>query len=240
MDAQGDLPGVLQRTGGLPPSAFLSSQIEPLTDIGIPPESFWINSLEENYIQGLPDTPAFDSSLPDPSTFDWSSYDFYASDGTSLSPLDSFQVNNGSQFGQTPTVQMSMAIETSREGQPPMPFDCSETTQDISLTTSELLGVQDADQGEQQSSFKKGKRLRISEKVKTVLDEHFQSQPYPDNDNVSALANMTNMTIQQVKNWFTNTRTRRMKKSTVPQSVVKLLQMLTEFSRRTTAHSFRR
>lgn len=55
----------------------------------------------------------------------------------------------------------------------------------------------------------KSKRTRISKAAKKVLDEHFKSNPYPDEKETSYLEKATELSGRIIKTWFSNTRSRR-------------------------------
>jgi hypothetical protein len=55
----------------------------------------------------------------------------------------------------------------------------------------------------------KSKRTRISKAAKKVLDEHFSSNPYPDEKETTYLEKATELSSRIIKTWFSNTRSRR-------------------------------
>jgi hypothetical protein len=52
----------------------------------------------------------------------------------------------------------------------------------------------------------------ISDSAKDVLERVFLDEPYPSTDKQNELAEATGLTLQQVKNWFNNARSRRLKR----------------------------
>ncbi|KAF1832990.1 hypothetical protein BDW02DRAFT_580778 [Decorospora gaudefroyi] len=54
----------------------------------------------------------------------------------------------------------------------------------------------------------KPKRTRISAAVKSVLNDHFRKNPYPDDREIASLLEATKLTGRTIKTWFTNTRSR--------------------------------
>ncbi|KAI1515126.1 Homeodomain-containing transcription factor [Pyrenophora tritici-repentis] len=64
------------------------------------------------------------------------------------------------------------------------------------------------------SSSRNGKKKRqtriiISPAAQKVLEQHFYSSPYPDETEVAILADETGLPIRSVRNWFSNSRTRK-------------------------------
>ncbi|KAF1809314.1 hypothetical protein P152DRAFT_461724 [Eremomyces bilateralis CBS 781.70] len=55
------------------------------------------------------------------------------------------------------------------------------------------------------------KGFRIPAETRIVLERYFQSQPYPGNAQLEELASSTNLQLATIKNWFSNTRARRLK-----------------------------
>jgi hypothetical protein len=60
-----------------------------------------------------------------------------------------------------------------------------------------------------QSVAPKLNRTRISKAAKKILDEHFRSNPYPGEPETSTLMRATQLTSRTIRDWFTNTRSRR-------------------------------
>jgi hypothetical protein len=55
----------------------------------------------------------------------------------------------------------------------------------------------------------KSRRTRISKAAKKILDEHFSSNPYPDEKETSYLERATELSSRIIKTWYSNTRSRR-------------------------------
>jgi hypothetical protein len=55
----------------------------------------------------------------------------------------------------------------------------------------------------------KSRRTRISKAAKKVLEEHFGSNPYPNEHETSSLIRATQLTGRTIKDWFSNTRSRK-------------------------------
>ncbi|KAH4217055.1 hypothetical protein HBI81_139760 [Parastagonospora nodorum] len=71
----------------------------------------------------------------------------------------------------------------------------------------------------------KSRRTRISKAAKKVLEEHFGANPYPNEFETSSLVRATHLTGRTIKDWFSNTRSR--KKSTTH---IQTLDLLNEFN----------
>lgn len=67
----------------------------------------------------------------------------------------------------------------------------------------------------------KSKRTRISKAAKKVLEEHFGSNPYPDEHQTSSLVRATQLTGRTIRDWFSNTRFR--KKTTTREFLYNLI-----------------
>ena len=58
-------------------------------------------------------------------------------------------------------------------------------------------------------SMKKSPPTRIPKEARLILEENFQSSPYPSTQDVSTIAKLTSLKPTTVKNWFNNSRARR-------------------------------
>ncbi|OCL04494.1 hypothetical protein AOQ84DRAFT_391515 [Glonium stellatum] len=56
---------------------------------------------------------------------------------------------------------------------------------------------------------KKSSLYRISPEARVILEEQFQSSPYPCVEDVAQLAQLTSLKPSTIKNWFNNTRARK-------------------------------
>lgn len=55
----------------------------------------------------------------------------------------------------------------------------------------------------------KHRRVTIPAAAKAVLEHHFLSDPYPDDASVVRLSNSTELDTRNIKNWFSNARSRK-------------------------------
>ena len=55
----------------------------------------------------------------------------------------------------------------------------------------------------------KTQRSRIPPESRSILEEHFNNDPYPTGRDIDIIAQLSNLEKKRVKNWFNNTRSRR-------------------------------
>lgn len=74
-----------------------------------------------------------------------------------------------------------------------------------------LLQLEANDSTQEQSKNVGQGRFVINSDAKEILEQCFWEQPYPSSSKQSELANLTSLTPRQVKTWFNNARSRRLK-----------------------------
>jgi hypothetical protein len=225
MDLQDHFANVLQQTGGLPPSAFSLPHVEPhsiLRDMHDPPP---LQSLNENLDLKYADNPAIDFN---PTTMD--NLEPFLVDECSL-PAQNSVLPISSAYGAFGG-QLTNSLTLSYHGIPRQLVTSGMDlvnpeyikTKDVTVPNNKLSEDCHNRRNELDNHSKKGGRLRILDETKTILEDFFRKEAYPDKNDMSSLAKKTNLKIQQVKTWFTNTRTRRLKKSTVPLPLISIFR----------------
>jgi hypothetical protein len=194
--------GIFQQTGGLPPSAF---------DLDFGALPFVCNSDHD----ALPlATVSSQDTIPESCLFcrvphedcDCLTQTFHPSTGPDYSDHDKSLVHKTQKFNSLAGLAADCGTNQST-GYVLQPSQLSDI--------SSYLEGQEAPVEESTTWETKNldlKRFYISKDSKVLLEEAFRMQPYPENNQFESLAHRTYLTIKQVKTWFTNTRTRRLKK----------------------------
>jgi hypothetical protein len=203
-----DAEEILAATGGLPPSAFslpsrptyqgVSSSLLPIQSSSIiagplpSNETFskWKQVLtEHNFWSDLPiaSPGAPEIDLDGPLAWENISHEATAQDLYEHLLKRRYDASPSDQIRETPT---------------------QNTRTPLKLKQSEQVkALTQAANGTVTSQAKK-RRNWFSATVKRVLDSQFLNNPYPANSRIAELAAETNLKEKQVKNWFTNRRSR--------------------------------
>jgi hypothetical protein len=197
MEAQSFHENILRFTGGLPPLAFT---LQPVLTTA-PSGSFFG---QENVDITPIDVPMYqqtDSELP----LYCPACGFPGCFGVDCRPgvrhTQQIQENTMTQESYTDPTCDFLSVQGGYEQE----LEASEEMEDIAISAP--LAKSGVSRKEH-----KGSRLRLAEDTKLVLEDHFEKQPYPELNDLQGLAHITRLSIKQLRTWFTNTRTRRLKK----------------------------
>jgi hypothetical protein len=187
---------ILQATGGLPPSAFTLPADRP-------PSGAATNVLNESPL-GYTQFASTDCdslhqpAYPEPVSLD----DFLSVPSSTWTPN---VISSSPESGLPPTASLEGRSVTNSS------FHTDSTFKPVNLLNLQAR----APTLEPSESHGKG-RFVIPDDAKEILEQCFWEQPYPNSSKQSELAESTGLTARQVKTWFNNARSRRLKNSERP------------------------
>lgn len=122
--------------------------------------------------------------------------------------LDKHLVTFGAQQLTDPVRTTAVTTAIICASKPPEVLEASEQPLENSALASAPSHVQiPKKQTDQQEP--KTQRSRIPPESRSILEEHFNNDPYPTGRDIDIIAQLSNLEKKRVKNWFNNTRSRR-------------------------------